>query len=258
MEQMTIHPWLEGQPNRGKVFAAIFPHSDDFTFFALGLMKKLLYEGYEGYMIRLTDDCMDSYDLSYGETAFRIENETQALARLIGIRKLYDFNYNNHYLGHDLLPEIRHRLIVLFRFLKVDTVITFDPYGHYEENPDHQIAGMAVEQACWMAGRQGDLPETKEMGLLPHFVTEKYYTARGPQEANCLIDLEPALEAKREAIPLHETPLDNMWKVSLESAGGNGRSYEEYVRERFLCSAQPPCMGLAHYEKFRYAGPVQA
>ena len=258
METLTIHPWREGKPAKGKVFAAIFPHSDDFTFFAFGLMRKLLYEGYEGYLIRLTDDCMDSYDLTYGETAMRIEKETQALARLAGVQKVYDLNYNNHYLGHEQLPEIRHRLIMLFRFLQVDTVVTFDPYGHYEENPDHQITGMAVEQACWMAGRQLDLPETKDMGLRPHFVQEKYYTARGPQAANCVIDIQPALTLKQQAVWLHATPLDNMWKVHLETAGtpeARQLTYEAFVQASFIHNEQPPCMGLSHYEKFRYLGP---
>ena len=242
------------------MFAAVYPHSDDFTFRSIGLIYKLLSEGLTGYFIRTTNDCMDSYDLSYGEAAMRIETETQALADLLGIRKVYDLNYSNHYLEHAQLGEIRHRLILLFRHLKVDTVITFDPYGQYEENPDHQITGMAVEQACWMAGRQFDLPETKDMGLTPHFVREKYYSARGDQNADCLIDISPALAVREQAIRLHETPLNNMWKVYLETHGGQEApeiSYEAFVRRFFINAAQEPLMGLEHYEKYRHmiAGP---
>ena len=36
--------------------------------------------------------------------------------------------------------------------LKIDTVITFNPWGHGEENPDHYVTGQAVEAAKWMAG----------------------------------------------------------------------------------------------------------
>lgn len=255
---MELQPWLEGKPHTGKVFAAIFPHSDDFTFAAGGLIVKLISEGYTGYFVRMTDDCMDSYGLSYGETAQRIDEETRAVAELFGIRKVYDLNYNNHYLDHGLLTEIRHRLILLFRFLKVDTVITFDPDGHYEENPDHRITGTAVEQACWMAGRQLDLPETRDMGILPHFVREKYYSARGPQQANCLIDIAPALEQKRRAVWIHRTPLDNMWRVYLETHGGAEHpemGYEDFVRTFFTERRQEPCQGLAHYERYRYIAP---
>lgn len=249
--------WKDNRPHDGKVFAAIFPHSDDFTFNACGLILKLIHEGYTGYFIRMTDDCMDSYDLSYGETALRIEKETDALVRLLRVKKLYNFNYNNHYMGHDQIIEMRHRLMLIFRFLKVDTVISFDPYGRYEENPDHEITGKAVEQACWMAGRQSDMPETKDMGLAPHFVHEKYYYARGPQETNLVIDITTVLDIKRRAIKLHATPLDNMWKVYLERHGGISNpemSFDEFVRVFFTERVQEPCEGLTHYEKFRYIG----
>jgi hypothetical protein len=32
-----------------------------------------------------------------------------------------------------------------FRLLKVDTVFSYDPWGHYEENPDHYVTAQAVE-----------------------------------------------------------------------------------------------------------------
>jgi LmbE family N-acetylglucosaminyl deacetylase len=252
---MIIEPWAEGTPQKGKVFAAVFPHSDDFTFFAGGLIAKLVKEGYTGYFIRMTDDCMDSYDLTYGETCHAIEKETYAVASLFGIKKVYDLNYKNHYMEYGRLTEFRHRLIMLFRFLKVDTVITFDPYGLYEENPEHYLTGKAVEQACWMAGRQLDLPESKDMGLMPRFVTEKYYTARGPQAANRIIDISPVLELKRQAIRMHKTPLDNMWKVYLEKhTDPNNRlaDKDEFIRYYFTEEKLTECEGLTHYEKFHY------
>ncbi len=48
--------------------------------------------------------------------------------------------------------EMRARLIFLFRLLKVDTVFSYDPWDHYEENPDHFVTAQSVEAACWMAG----------------------------------------------------------------------------------------------------------
>ncbi len=197
-------------------FAAIFPHSDDFTLNAFGLMHSLLAAGYEGFWIRTTDDCMDSYGLSYGQTTALLEQETEEAARFLGIRKVYHLNYKNHDLHFFHLIELRHRLLLLLRYLKIDTVITFDPYGHYEENPDHDITGKAVEHAAWMAGRKSDLPETFDMGFKTQFVRDKYYFARGPQEANFEVDITPCLERKQQAIQIHRTPLDNMWKGYLE------------------------------------------
>ena len=54
---------------------------------------------------------------------------------------------------------LRPRLIFLFRLLKVDTVISYDSWAHYEENPDHYVTASAVEAACWMSGMSKDYPE---------------------------------------------------------------------------------------------------
>ena len=145
------------------------------------------------------------------------------------------------------LTEIRHRLITLFRFLKVDTVISFDPWGHYEENPEHYLTGKIVEAACWMSGRQSDLPELKDMNLLPHFVTEKYYVARGPQLVNRVVDISPVLDIKRQAVAIHKTPIDNVWKVYLEKySNGTGRfkTVEEYMEVIFITEFSENIAGL--------------
>jgi hypothetical protein len=92
--------------------------------------------------------------------------------------------------------ELRLRLIFLFRLLKVDTVICFDPWGHYEENPDHYVTARAVEAACWMAGMGKDYPEHFDAGLTPHSVREKYYFARGPQLVNRVVDISAVMDRK--------------------------------------------------------------
>lgn len=259
-KDILVEPWADGRPHEGKVFAAVFPHSDDFSLFAGGTVLKMVKEGYKGYFIRLTNDEMDSYGLSAGETMYRIERETQQVAQLFGIEKVYDFNYKNHYMDYTQLTEIRHRLITLFRFLKVDTVISFDPWGHYEENPEHYLTGKAVEAACWMAGRRLDLPELQDMRIDPHVVAEKYYVARGPQLTNRIVDISPVLDAKREAIAAHVTPMDNMWNMYVDKhPHGTGRfaSKEQFMEISFIQEASPPWGNVRFYEKFHYIGPAE-
>jgi len=259
-DNVVVEQWDDRRPHEGKVVAAVFPHSDDFTFFAGGTLLKMIKEGYTGYFIRLSNDEKDSYDLSIGETIYRIEQETAQVAKLIGIEKVYDFNYKNHYLDYTQLTEIRHRLMSLFRFLKVDTVISFDPWGHYEENPDHYLTGKVVEAACWMAGRHQDLPELKDMNIIPHFVTEKYYVARGPQLTNRIVDISSVLDTKRKAIALHATPVDNMWKTYLaKHSHGTGRfaNKKDFVETSFVREFLPPFRGIKFYEKFHYISPAE-
>ena len=245
---MTIAP-QPPRDRRDKRFVAVFPHSDDFSIFAGALIAKLTDEGAEGYFIRVTNDEMDSHDLSVGETIFNIERETRDVAAYWGIKRVYDFNYKNHYLSHNELTELRHRLISIFRHLRIDIVITFDPWGLYEENPDHYITGMAAEAACWMAGRGKDLPELTDMGIAPYAVSERYYTARGPQEHNCVIDAAPYAQRKTEAVLLHKTPLDNMWREFMANHGDMPIPDAETFARAMLAQS-----GMLEQERYRYIG----
>ena len=75
-------------------------------------------------------------------------------------------------------PELQARFIFLFRLLKVDTVVCYDPWSRDEENPDHYVTAHCVEAACWMAGREHDHPEHLAAGLQLQTVREKYYFGR--------------------------------------------------------------------------------
>ena len=185
-----------GQPHKGKVLAAIQPHSDDIPLFAAGTIIKLIREGYTGVLIRTTNDEMAGRGATPGEVILNNEKDNFAVAKLMGLNKVYDLGYRNHMMDHALHSELRSRLVFIFRLLKVDTVFSYDPWGHYEENPDHYVTAQAVEAACWMAGGKWDLPEHFDAGLKPHSVTEKYYFARGPQLVNCVVDISSTMDAK--------------------------------------------------------------
>src|SRR4029079_15863200 len=85
------------------------------------------------------------------------------------------------------------RLIFIIRLLKVDTVVSWDPWGHYEENPDHLQTARGVEAACWMAGRKHDYPEQLGAGLEVKTVGERYYYARQPH-VNRVFDVSGVVE----------------------------------------------------------------
>jgi len=257
-----------GQPHAGKVLAVIGPHSDDFSIFAAGTVIKLINEGYTGYFIRVTNDEMDSYDLSMGETVLANERDTQVVAKIMGITKVFDLNYRNHYLDEAPSTEIRNRLIFLFRLLKVDTVLGFDPRSHYEENPDHYVAAQAVEAACWMASGRLDLPEHFDAGLTPHRVTEKYYWARGPQLVNKVVDISSVIETKIEAIRANKTQIRNMALGLRDSLAKQNLTLpwlsaddetivKEYVDLVFRPAYQHTGRqyGLDYAEAFHYIGP---
>src|SRR5690349_11574359 len=90
---------LPGTPHKGKVLAAIQPHSDDVAILCGGTVAKLIQEGYTGYMIRATNDDMGD-DVgepgTVGENVLRNEREVTEQARALGLIKHYALNYNNH------------------------------------------------------------------------------------------------------------------------------------------------------------------
>ena len=176
----------EGTPHKGKVLLAVQAHSDDIPLSAAGTVAKLVKEGYTGYLVRATNDDMgDAPGLgtpgTVGDHVLGNERDNAEVARVLGLKKVFDLNYPNHRMGDVSQNELHCRLIFLIRLLKVDTVVCWDPWAHDEENPDHWQTARGVEAACWMAGREHDYPEQLEAGLAPHTVQEKYYYARRPE-----------------------------------------------------------------------------
>lgn len=197
--ELVVEHAVSGKPHAGKVLAAVQPHADDVPLFAGGTVAKLINEGYTGYLIRTTNDEMTGSG-SRGEGILHNERDNEAVARALGLKKTYDLYCRNHRLDEMSPQDFRGRLIFLIRLLQVDTVICYDHWSLYEENPDHYVTAAVVESACWMAGMGKDYPEHFDAGLKPHGVMEKYYFARGPQMANRIVDISGTIDQKVQSI----------------------------------------------------------
>lgn len=265
---VVIEKAATGTPHKGKALALITPHLDDGPIFAFGTVAKLLREGYTGYFIRTSNDEKDSYRLSLGNTVLANERDAEAFVKTIGFEKLFDLSYRNHRMDEVARTDLRGRLIFLFRLLKIDTVFSYDPWGHYEENPDHYVTAQGVEAACWMAGGELDFPEHFAAGLKPHGVSEKYYFARGPQLVNRVVDIAPTLDAKRQAIRSCRTMVVHMIRGLNDSlagrklrvpalSGDEDQAIEEYINVAFVerDRAVGRKHGLEYAEEFHYIGP---
>jgi LmbE family N-acetylglucosaminyl deacetylase len=192
-----------GTPHAGKVLLAVQAHSDDIPLTAAGTVAKLVKEGYTGYLIRATNDDMgDAPGLgtpgTIGENVLGNERDNDEVARILGLKQVFNLNYGNHRMADVSQNELQCRLIFLIRLLKADTVVCWDPWAHDEENPDHAMIARGIEAACWMAGRAHDYPEQFAAGLRPHAVQEKYYYARRP-EITRVVDISSFVDQKVEA-----------------------------------------------------------
>jgi LmbE family N-acetylglucosaminyl deacetylase len=194
--EVTIERRREGKPHAGKMLAAIQPHCDDVPIFAGGTVLKLVAEGYRGILINLSDDSLAGVGSSIGDITLKNENDTREVARRLGLEEVFFLNYPNHNMDGWSLLEMRARLIFIFRLMKIDTVLCYDPSALYERNPDHTVAAEAVESACWMSRSEWDYPEHFKAGLTPHGPKDKYYFARGPQLVNRVVDTSDYIDAK--------------------------------------------------------------
>jgi LmbE family N-acetylglucosaminyl deacetylase len=196
-DEVVIERAQKGKPHAGKVLLAIQAHSDDIPLFAGGLVAKLMDEGYKGYLLRTSDD-------SKGDPLGN-ETDTKNIAKYYGMEKAFDFMYSHHQMDNMGIQDLKGRLIFLFRLLKVDTIICWDPWEHHEENPDHYITARAVEAARWMAGADEDYPEHFDAGLEPHSPTVRYYYSRTPKRVNRIVDISDYIDKKVEVNMLNVT-----------------------------------------------------
>ncbi|MFC1539470.1 PIG-L deacetylase family protein, partial [Candidatus Latescibacterota bacterium] len=235
-KNIVIERDVPGQPHKGKVLALIFAHADDHA--GTGTAAKLINEGYTGYLIRVTNEDKTSSG-TVGEAVELIADDTENVGKAIGCTKTYNLGYNKHDLEDISIQELRARFIFLFRLLQVDTVITFDPWSHYEENPDHYWTGRAVEAATWHSTKiTRDYPEHSSAGLRGHGVREKYYFYRGPDlvnytytECNRIVDISSTIEKKINADIANKS-----W--------GLGSRNPEAIRKRLTGDEQPNPWGV--------------
>ncbi|MBA7564824.1 hypothetical protein ES708_06492 [subsurface metagenome] len=209
--EVIVEGQKSGKPHAGKVFAAVHARAYDVPYYAAGTCAKLIEEGYTGYLVRTTND--EAYgDGHFIENIHTNEKEHLKMAEIIGFTDVLDLSYRSHRMDETSPVEIRNRLIFIFRSLKVDTVLTFSPWGYGKSNPDHWATGRLTEGACMMSGTPGDSPEHMEFdAITPHSVKEIYYFADRENELyNRVVDIGSTVEKKIDAL------------VAIKSQGGGG------------------------------------
>jgi LmbE family N-acetylglucosaminyl deacetylase len=204
------------------VVVAVSPHADDVTIFCGGTVAKFAREGRSVHIVRVTNDEKDSLDLSKEETIAVNAREAHEAAAILGAEKVHDFGYVNDEMDPVSEVEIRGRFVRLFRELKPHTVLSFDPWGVYEENPDHVKTAVAVDDACWQCAGHLHHEEHIREGLEPHTIAQRLYFARKLPEVNHIVDITDTIDAKIEAVSAHKTMMINMMHTIKAKLAANG------------------------------------
>lgn len=167
-----------GQPPPGKTFLVILSHHDDHTWewgFG-GFLARLIANGWTGYYVRTTNDEKDGRE--WGPNDQVNHKESIAAVKALGLKEVISLNWRNDHMSSVPLKEVRAQYILLIRKYRPDAVMSWNPWGHYDRNPDHRRVARAAGEAVWMAGLENVHPEHLAAGLKPHRVPVVYYSQR--------------------------------------------------------------------------------
>ena len=193
----------------GKTFLMIGPHHDDHTWqygFG-GLIVKMVDTGWVGRYVRVTNDEKDGPH-GWGNNDIVNEKETREAVGNLGVKEVISLNWRNDHMDSIPTNELRGQLILLIRKYRPDAVLSYNPWGHYDRNPDHRKVSRAVAEAVWLAGYENVHSEHFSLDLAPHRVPNLYYSQRNDYgkgyQPNVAVELdESQLKRKARSYWLH-------------------------------------------------------
>jgi LmbE family N-acetylglucosaminyl deacetylase len=194
----TVEKFLPGQPHKGKVFVAVHAHLPDVPYFAGGLCAKLIAEGYTGYLVRTTND-----EHSGGDTNARniLSNEREhgKMAATLGFKDVFELYYRNNRMEEISKAELRGRLLLIYRMVNANTVITLNPDS--QPDTDRHITARAAADAASLCPLANEHWEHLEAGFAPRRIQERYFMCASAEQAfNRVVDIGPHIEKKIAAI----------------------------------------------------------
>jgi len=206
---LSAQPLPLGKVPEGKNFLVFLSHHDDHTWdwgFG-GFIARLVDSGWTGSYVRTTNDEKDGRE--WGPNDQINLRGSRAAARRLGMKEVISLNWRNDHMSSIPLRELRAQFILLIRKHRPDIVMAWNPWGHYDRNPDHRRVGRAIGEAVWMAGLANVHPEHQAAGLLPFRVPYVYYTQRSDygqgHRPNVAIEFnEQQLRRKEEAFWAHK------------------------------------------------------
>jgi LmbE family N-acetylglucosaminyl deacetylase len=194
----------------GKTFLVVLSHHDDHTWewgFG-GFIARLTQAGWTGRFVRTTNDEKD-VRLGWGRNDQVNLSEAIEATKALGIGEVISLNWRNDHMDSIPLNELRAHFILLLRRYRPDIVMSWNPWGHYDRNPDHRKVARAIGEAVWMAGLSNVHPEHLDAKLTPHRVPYVYYTQRSDyglgHEPNTAIEITRAqVDRKTTAFWAHK------------------------------------------------------
>jgi LmbE family N-acetylglucosaminyl deacetylase len=184
----------------------VVAHPDDAESFCGGTIARLTQAGNRVALVVCTSGDRGSHDSSLSPTRLiSLRHEEQSVSKtVLGISEIIWLGYDDGKLAYQ--PELRDRLIRIYRQIQPQVIITFDPWKHYEFHPDHRAVGFAATEARMLSDLPWICPELTLEGTAAWHPKEMYLFA--PQEPNYWVDISDTIDIKVEARLAHHSQND--------------------------------------------------
>lgn len=230
---------LEDTPER---VLAVYGHPDDAEISAGGTLARWAAEGAEVHLLVCTRGEKGSQDPDQDpdELARRRVEESARACEHLGFAGHAHLGHLDGELDNDAV--LRGELVEHIRRVRPSAVVCPDPtavfFGdRYYNHRDHRITGWATLDAVSpAAGNPHYFRHQLAAGLTTHHVGDVFLS--GTFEPNCWVDIESAIEAKIEALFLHESQLVE-----------TGEWFRQFLRERAEDAGRQA--GIRYAEGFR-------
>jgi LmbE family N-acetylglucosaminyl deacetylase len=278
---LTIICWpASAQPVNNPVVLVVAADTENYLLSAGGTIAAMVEKGAVAYVIRVTNDEKDAWDLSPEEAALRTRTESEQAGVILGVKEVISMGYRAAELADVPFTSLRDRLMVYIRHFRPTVMFIPNPYTEYDRVLDRYYTGRAAEDAWRAASLENYLPPFGAAGLKPHLTPELYYYAqpldprrREPESTQTfvpqprILDISATFDRKLKAIQAMKTINHSAamrLKARLTSTGRrlplldtlNEASINKLVEENVRGLAKLAATDTSHSlaEEFRYAG----
>lgn len=248
---------------RKKTVLVVVAHADDMEFMAAGTVARFVDEcGYDVYEYILTDNSKGSYRLPPEELIAVSAREAVAAGERLGLKEVRLEGYPDGDLNEIHPNVLREKVMGMIREVKADIVMSWDPFAPCEDHPDHRMVAMATLDA---ASFSGNPLFHSHHAHAPYPVTEAYWFAKEPWNAECHVDISATLDKKIAALLDHACQMHLTIDFLAQEADTlgidlpalkdiTGDTYRQLIDAamRAHCAEVGRARGFAAAERFRY------
>lgn len=248
---------------RRKTVLVVVAHADDMEFMAAGTVARFVDEcGYDVYEYILTDNRRGSYRLPEKDLIQVSAKEAVEAGKILGLKEVRLEGYPDGELNETLPNVLRDKIMAMIREVRADIVMGWDPFAPCEDHPDHRTVAMALSDAAAFSNNPKYHPEHANP---PYPVTEAYWFAKHPWEADCFVDITSTIEKKISALLAHDCQMVFTMDCMREEAqalqadfpmldDSEGAPYRELIAAgiRNFAAEKGAAHGMEFAEQFRY------